>query len=203
MAYHPTNPVNDPSLWHFDYSYNASCDTWDEFTGADRLETCPVGWRRPTVGNITSLYNTQPADGSELMQSLFYTTFDGSGSLTNSNNYRYFGYYADGYFDRRPVEDGLGQNFATKSAVSASTTNAAYIGLLFTHPTTKASLFVPGAGSRNANNGSLHDTGSYGYFFSSSAYNADYGWSLSFMSSVANQTFKYRPYGFTVRCVAE
>jgi hypothetical protein len=206
MAYHPANPPGTIFGWDKDYIYPSSCDTWDKFTGNDRLETCPSGWRRPMAGDTTSLHNSTltPANTSELMQSLFYITFDGSSINNNNNNYRSFGYYADGYFDRRPIVTAVGNNAAGNSAVSASTKAVAYTGILYTHPTTNASLFTPATGYRHdTEDGKLNGAGSVGRNWSSSAANADNVWYLDFDRSSSNQNSANRSDGFAVRCVKE
>ncbi|MDR1698428.1 MAG: fibrobacter succinogenes major paralogous domain-containing protein [Prevotellaceae bacterium] len=202
-AYHPTKPTAAIAGWDDDYIYPAANDTWNEFTGANRLETCPSGWRRPMVGDTISNHSNQAASGNELMQSLFKVTFDGASSNTNSTNDRYFGYYADGFFDRRPIEKAVGASSREKSVVSGNTKDAAYIGLLFTNPATNASLFTPAGGYRNYRDGSLSNAGYDGCFWSSSAFSSHRGWYLNVLSSNANQSYNYHPNGFTVRCVPE
>ncbi|MDR1372947.1 MAG: hypothetical protein LBJ17_07535 [Dysgonamonadaceae bacterium] len=204
-AYHPSNPPGGIYGWDRDYIYPESNDTWNKFTGSDRLETCPQGWRRPTVGDTVSLHDTQTAGGSELMQSLFYTTFDSSsGNNLNINNHRYFGYYADGYFDRLPITVAVGYNGSGNSAVSASTVNVAMDGILYTNPNTGASLFIPAAGYRHdTEDGRLNGCGGVGRVWSSSAANENNGWLLDFDRSSSNQNKANHSDGFTVRCIRE
>ena len=138
------------------------------------------------------------------MQSLFSTTVDGATSNTNSTNYRYWGYYADAFFDRRPFVDAVGTtDAANNSAVSVTTRDVAYIGMLFTNPTTGASLFIPAAGFRNPSNGTLQYTGNRGYYWSRSAYSTNNSWNLRVGSSDAYQFSVTRAYGSAVRCVRE
>jgi hypothetical protein len=203
MAYHPTNPATDAVAdWDSDYIYeNANFDTWNEFTGDDLLETCPSGWRRPIVmdNSITEPMTTPPASGSELMQSLFFTTFDGHSSNANGGNYRYFGYYADGYFDRRPIENTNARN---NTAVSVTTKDVAYIGELFTNPVTNASLFVPAVGRRRSDDGVLLSSGNGGRYWSSSTYDSNNGWYWGIDSDRAYQFDDLRTSGNAVRCVS-
>jgi hypothetical protein len=201
MAYHPTNPTTAPATWDSDRTYPDVNDTWDEFTGSDRLETCPSGWRRPMVGDTIYLHEPQAASGSELMQSLFYVTFNDANHNIHSDNYRYWGYYADGYFDRRPIESSA--NSYSNTTVSANSKNVAYIGLLYTNPASGTSLFMPAAGLRDPNDGKLSELGSNGYCWSSSAVDPNYSWSLSFHNIHTHQGQSHHSFGFSVRCVAE
>jgi hypothetical protein len=133
---------------------------------------------------------------------LFEVPFDGASSNTHGANHRYWGYYADGYFDRRAI--GTADNNGTdypNTVVSVSTKDAAYIGILYTNPASGASLFAPAGGYRLDSDGSLYYSGCYGYYWSSSSYNQPYGWTLLFPSSYAGQYYAHRSSGFAVRCV--
>jgi hypothetical protein len=196
-AYHPTTTTSLGGNWSVNFP-NAYWNT----LGATH-ETCPNGFRRPTVGDITTAHTSQPASGSEYMQSLFYETLDNSNQNPNSDNYRYFGYYADGYFDRRPIVNAVGASAANNTAVSANTKDVAYIGILYTNPATNASLFVPAAGFRHFNNGTLTYSGDNGGYWTSSAYNGARIWGMYFRDGLAFQAHHERSYGFTVRCVQE
>ncbi|MDR1372517.1 MAG: hypothetical protein LBJ17_05250 [Dysgonamonadaceae bacterium] len=206
MAYHPTKPVSPITDWDGDYTYqNTSFDTWKEINAANavnRLETCPVGWRRFMIGDTTSLHNTQFASGSELMQSLFYTTVNNINSNAHDTNYRYLGYYADGYFDRRAIVNGVGDSRLSNSAVSVSTKDAAYIGTLFFNAASGASLFMPAGGHRNAL-GQLYYSGNQGFYYNSSAFDATAGGGLVLSKSEVYQISYNRPFGLAVRCVKE
>ena len=59
-----------------------------------------------------------------------------------------WGYYADGYFDRRQIVNSPG-NSLTNSAVAVTTNNVAYSGRLFFNVSTNASIFFPSAGFRS------------------------------------------------------
>ncbi|MDR1372625.1 MAG: InlB B-repeat-containing protein [Dysgonamonadaceae bacterium] len=197
-AYHPATTTSLSSDW-------SDVNATGRWTGTNPLnsthETCPSGWRRPTAGR-TDDTSMPLASESELMQSLFSTTFNGSNS--NNGNYRYCGYYADGYFDRRQIVNAVGSSAASNSAVSASTKDVAYIGALFVNPATNASLFVPAAGSRNTSNGGLTQAGNQGRYWCSSSNEQAYGWSLYFVyNDKTYQNSSYRSCGFSVRCVAD
>jgi uncharacterized protein (TIGR02145 family) len=68
-------------------------------------------------------------------------------------------------------------------------------------------LFLPAAGIRNNSNGSLSNGGSYGNYWSSTAYsnvNNANNYNLYFNSGNGGATYTGgRAYGFSVRCVAD
>jgi hypothetical protein len=82
-----------------------------------------------------------------------------------------WGYYADGFFDRRLIVNSVGDGIVLNAAVSYGD-NIAYIGMLFFNSTTGASLFMPAAGFREGKNGAnpdaglLFSTGSAGRYWS-------------------------------------
>ncbi|MDR1737253.1 MAG: fibrobacter succinogenes major paralogous domain-containing protein, partial [Candidatus Symbiothrix sp.] len=231
-AYHPTSPVGAISGWDRDYNYHANNDTWHEFTGNNRLETCPPGWRRPMAGDTTSLHDNVAANAadSEVMQSLFYNTFDGSTLNVDNANYRYWGYYADGYFDRYPIDYGVGTPVSIRNAVEPRSEKVAYFGVIYTNPNTKASLFVPASGSRKTSStytngsddgfsGSLYasagsyetNTGIEYYYWTSSAKDSYIAWMWAGGYSATNSAdriarqygYGYRTSGVSVRCVRD
>ena len=64
--------------------------------------------------------------------------------------------------------------------------------------------WFPAAGCRGSNYGSMSSVGSDGFYWSSSPYNGNYGYSLYFYSSsVSPSYYSNRAYGFSVRCVQE
>ncbi len=216
-AYHPTKDMadilsagNGISSWDGDNTYSANNDTWGEFTDDNRLETCPEGWRRPKVlfddhiDTDLSGNTAAPASGSELMQSLFYTTFDNSGSNRNDANHRYFGYYADGFFDRRPIGRSATSTANAAVAVSANTKDVAYRGLLFTNPFTKASLFMPVGGLRNDAVGTLVSAGGAdGKYWTSSSDSSASAWRFAAsISVIAQENTNVHTFGHSVRCVS-
>ena len=197
-AYHPSLPAGSVTEWNNDDNYDIANQTWDEFTGDYRLETCPSGWRRPTVGDTTTIHDTQFASESELMQSLFYRTFDGSYQNGNLENNRYTGYYADGYFDRRPMD--------SRARVSGANKDVAYCGLVCTNPWSGASLFLPYGGNRYLGTG-MHEnslSNSSGSYWTRSAYNNQNAWSLKIdRDGRGMHVHYYRSTGMNVRCVRE
>ncbi len=70
------------------------------------------------------------------------------------------GFYADGFFDRRPID-------LSTNSVSKNNGNVAYKGILFYNLTNCASLFLPVSGRRTSN-GKLESQGSTSYIWTSS-----------------------------------
>jgi hypothetical protein len=196
-AYHPTKPTGALTGW--DNNYPSTY--WNTLSGTH--ETCPKGWVRPNDGT-TSANSSGGIEGSQMRQSLHAVPPTGTSASTSG---AYWGYYADGYFDRRTITGS--DNSVSYSTVSKSTKDAAYCGRLFTNPVVTsgnygASVFMPGGGYRDrALTGGLKLSGSYGDYWSSSAYTTYSCWGLYLRSSEAGQHDERRPAGFSVRCVSE
>ena len=75
-------------------------------------------------------------------------------------------------------------------------------GRRFTDKTTNNSIFLPAAGYRSYNDGTLNDAGSFGYYWSSTESSSG-AYYLYFNSGYAYLYFNNLTYGFSVRCVAE
>lgn len=118
---------------------------------------CPKGYRRPYDGYIDRNVLEYPfkleefvdvddrlrdiRQISELKASLVQ---DWSNPTSNS----LFGYYADGFFDRRQVSNNV---------VAATTDDIACCGRLYINNETLASLFLPASGYREGQRGQLND----------------------------------------------
>lgn len=74
--------------------------------------------------------------------------------------------------------------------------------LYFRNPSNIRTLMLPAAGSRSDTDGSLFSRGYYGRYWSSSVATSHAN-SLYFDSSSVSVTNYFRPFGFSVRCVAE
>jgi hypothetical protein len=209
-AYHPTKPVGTPSGWSNDYYGNGVIGYWNDIQAAQ--ETCPSGWRRPNDGatntaqlgtGSTSDYTVNIIYKSEMRQSLYAAPGNGAG--TTGSGWAW-GYYADGYFDRRPIGISVGTNAVANTAVSVNTKDAAYIGTLFFNSANgNRSLFAPAAGIRNPEaNYVLSYSGDTGRYWSSSAQTNNNAWDLYCRSSDVRQyNYGTRGCGFSVRCVQE
>ncbi|MGV4473801.1 hypothetical protein ACQ1P7_04015, partial [Ornithobacterium rhinotracheale] len=63
---------------------------------------------------------------------------------------------------------------------------------------------LPAAGCRYYTNGSqFYNTGSRGYYWSSTQDGSNYAWELSFYSSTSYMSSIYRSYGQPVRCLKD
>ena len=129
-----------------DWSYQAT--TYDH-----THEVGPANYRRPKDENILT---------SELRQSLWknYTT---AGTFASNDNF-VFGYYADGFYDRRISEES---DHKTNGVVAAGHRTVAYGGGLFFNSATNASLFFPIGGYRYNTTGILIWDGFKGYYLTS------------------------------------
>ena len=182
-------------------------------------ETCPKGYRRPTDGPAApadpkTAFGVGAVSGSEMRQSLWSNP--PTGMDYNSDNSTW-GYYADGYFDRRAPEisrNTLGEDTET-SAVNTGTADVAYVGRLFYNPVTRASLFFPAGGHRDYNRGELTETGSRAFYMTSTSQDNKMTWYMNFSSNTdeANASMDYyiskiqseysKASGNFIRCVKE
>ena len=122
-------PVGTANNWG-GYFYN----TWSQIGAVQ--ETCPEGYRRPHDDREGSTAR------SEIRQSLFL------GITFNNSLNSVWGFYADGFFDRRPRT--ASQTGQINSTVAGGTNNVAYIGRLHFNATSRASIFFPAAGARTS-----------------------------------------------------
>ena len=199
-AYNPVNPAGAVSDWNNTHPTTYWTSGISPYMG-DTIETCPSGWRRPNDGATNAEVLSPAISASECRQSLWLNPQTGTGSNTNNS---FWGYYADGFFDRRQIVSGVGSYGGASSAVSVANKNVAYRGRLFYNPYDSRSLFLPAAGYRNTSDGAFNYTGVVGIYSSSSANSTDIDWSLHFGVGTANQTYTYVcSNGFSVRCVRE
>ena len=193
-----TIPIGDPGR------------TWgsatDNFAMRRENETCPPGYRRPHDGSITQ--NITGANmtidwvrQSEMRQSLFLSPRTGEiDAFANS----VYGFYADGFFDRRPMTNAAGNVVGRTTVAWNDPYRIAHRGRLFFNPTTSASLFFPAAGSRHQDAaGALEWVGNDGVYITATRIIASAAWSVrlgpgrvSMFNSVV-----YR--GYSIRCIAD
>jgi hypothetical protein len=136
-------------------------------------EVSPAGYRRPTDGLTNASETNVNIQVSEIRQSLFHspsTAINYNSSVPNS----LYGYYADGFFDRRPTENTSKKD---KSAVALGTKDVAYVGRLYFNsmPTgthCNASVFFPIPGTRSYIDGELVTNGSDSNYWTASAFDA-------------------------------
>jgi len=122
---------------------------WNDISGVNEIS--PDGFRRPYEGTITANTDNESLDQREMSQSLLqYPKKDNGGldytsDITNS----VWGYYADGFFDRRRIVNS--PTGAALTSVAVGDLHIAHIGRLFFNPRAasshyNASIFFPAAG---------------------------------------------------------
>ena len=158
----------------------------------------------PTRSDYNS---TPPSDGYNTSPPPYYEPKALPDNIT-------FGFYADGYFDRRPLErDFVAGNI--QYGVTMKSANAAYWGTVFFNGT--KSLFFPSAGRRNygvsgADMAGILEHPSAGYYMTASAADWPEGKGTSYVdwSSVWNMEISYTgtapvssslKSGYSLRCV--
>ena len=172
-------------------------------TIAQNYESCPTGYRRPTDGN-TTVINQDPVNvaNSEVMQSLVLAPASGTNSSSNDISNSLYGFYADGFFDRRTLEPNAGDG--KRTAVSVNNSLVAYVGRLYYNPMTNAHLFLPASGRRESEDGRHNnEVGLSGLYWTASSAHPDGAWVLIFQSGAVIRHFGVRYHGFPIRCVAE
>lgn len=149
--------------------------------GMNILNTTPAVERYQTFWN-------EPDDTDEAQR---YITFS-------------IGFYADGYFDRRPIK-----NTTPLYSVSYGTARVAYSGILVYNEENNASVFFPNAGRRDADDGHLQFAGQSGYYNTASIGPSNYGtpqssWGLV-LSKWPNPGLLYQlpTFALSMRCVRD
>ncbi|MCC8019230.1 MAG: hypothetical protein LIO85_05600 [Rikenellaceae bacterium] len=199
-AYHPNNPEGSMQIsgWSSVTDFTTYWNTWES-----SRETCPPGYRRLTDGVTDAVVGSPAIAASEQRQSLWLNPQTGTTSDTDNSRW---GYYADGFFDRRTIETSTAYTAFDNSAVCIETNDyrAAYVGRLFFNPDTNASLFFPACGNRHYSSSQIYSSGDIGYYWTSSTNSTEYGWGL-----LVNQTDAYqnnaarRSNGISIRCVVD
>lgn len=188
-----TRAFNPYSLSISNWNTAYGNEYWNTFTD----ETCPTGYRRPQDGR-DSIHNTAgTVFNSEIRQSLWLTPV--SASNTNTDN-SVWGYYADGFFDRRTISNAPGAYYGTNSSVSSGNSLVAHIGRLFFNPATSSSLFFPAAGNR-VSDGTLQDAGDRASYWTGTSYDPYNAWMFMHNNILATMVSGYRYFGFPVRCI--
>ena len=91
-------------------------------------ESCPENYRRPRDGTTSQPNTAALVDSSEMRQSLWQNP---PVSTNNNSANSVWGYYADGFFDRRLPAGGL----TSTTTVAPASNEVAYVGRLFYNPT--------------------------------------------------------------------
>jgi hypothetical protein len=159
-AYNPTGRPMPATNWdwktnsgYVTAAWNGANVTLNGNTGtvSQLYESCPEGYRRPTVGRTDVPIDVSTPEESEVLQSLFLDPY----AEGDSNSIR--GYYADGFFDRRQtVVTTFESTNATVSIVSSGNSTLAGEGRLLYNTATSSSLFLPYHCYRHQGNGELN-----------------------------------------------
>jgi hypothetical protein len=173
-------------------------------------ENCPPGYRRPVDGLGLDNIHDDGANisGSEIRQSLFVHPRAGYNFNIIEDNNSMYGYYADGFFDRRWPADGTA---IVNTTVAGKTPDIAHAGMLFFNALPgseryNASLFFPCSGFRHTLNGTLIESGAQGMYWTSttSIMNSYFGASeLRFSPGNAGLWNTEKNTGATIRCVRD
>lgn len=156
-----------------------------------------VTFRRPSDGSISAANAAGAVADSETRQSLWLNPQAATGSNTDNS---VWGYYADGFFDRRAIVDA---NDSQSTVVSPSGADIAYVGRLMFNPANRASLFFPAAGSRSFDTSAVNSTGTSGYYWTGSSSTTETSWTMRLYNAGANPQPYYRSDGFSIRSVVE
>ena len=203
---------NSRTRWAWNPYTTSAASGWSDWSSSSDWsvlsathETCPAGYRRPNDGAITGDEPCTNISNSELRQSLLLkpkTGYNYASEITNS----LWGYYADGFFDRRQLVNGSGSQ-AVSTTVSSGSRDIAHIGRLFFNPVASsdhynASLFFPAAGLRFYSNGDYYGSGNESTFWSASKSDV---FSLAFIvrNDHAGPWRAERGNGYPIRCVKE
>lgn len=162
-------------------------ENWDAATN----ETCPPGYRRVRDGAV-GVHTALEIAGSEMRQSIWLNPLPGQGTTVYDLDNSAWGFYADGFFDRRPVQAG---------AVSPEAQQAAYMGRMFFNPTTHASLFFPVAGYRTT--GVFQYAGSRAYYWAGTTITANTLSCIYISNTRASPYRQDRGYSWSIRCVRD
>ena len=203
------NPISNANYSTTNAYGNWYTDATTPYLATDN-ETCPPGFRRPqdgpNFGDVALANNTQEmVQASEMRQSLFLNPQ--TGRVNNEAN-RVVGFYADGFFDRRPITNTDDVNGIVKAAiVAAGTVDIALRGTLFFNAESGASLFFPHSGVIDL--WRLILVGYTGSYWSSTQHNARTAWRLRFTYSPLSgynsrlDSSTNRILAAPIRCVAE
>jgi hypothetical protein len=171
---------------------NLSHDYWNTLSASH--ETCPLGYRRPNDGSLIRAEANTDISRSEMRLSLMANP-EPVNVIARDNSI--WGFYADGFFDRRSLFD-----IGSVIAAAPYTNRIAYTGRLFFNPATNASLFFPAAGDREPKNGELM-LGRGVYWSSTTGQQDPYGWHLVFDGTAAAMNFSMKSIGASIRCVRQ
>ena len=158
-AFHPLNNVS--LAWTLSLGEDL---TYSPLEYDEQADPCPYGYRTPTIGVRSGKTTDKSADKSELIQSLLYDPLAPTrgNSAAIMAKYTLWGYYADGFFDRLPINtDALTPHWSVqhRTRIAAQTmamrgtdvkklsgNDIAYTGQLIFNPYNYSSIFFPATG---------------------------------------------------------
>ena len=149
---------------------------------------CPSGYTLPTGGSSSNITNLM------------------------ANTASVWGYYADGFFDRRKLCGPIGMAGKSETQVSWDNTNdaaaknefVAYAGALLYNISDNKSIFFPSAGLRlgGSNSGGLNSPGDFAGFWSRTLDGSNvWYWYVNMAGDIQRHMSTSSSYGYTIRCV--
>ncbi|MDR0333361.1 MAG: hypothetical protein LBI15_07825 [Dysgonamonadaceae bacterium] len=118
-----------------------------------------------------------------------------------------WGYYADGWFDRRKIENAPGTDSTPVSSVSITNNDIAYMGRLLLNTKTNATLFFPTAGLRHNTAGTLTYAGDWGCYVYQEWFDSTNAGYLSFQKTQTGSWIGWsnnrKSAGYSVRVVRQ
>jgi hypothetical protein len=212
--YLSTDPTPGRKRWAWNpYTLQPTGNTWDVGTisfwnsSKDGQETCPPGYHRPNDGLTDRSESSDNISNSEMRHSLLQKPIKGA-NITNSKINSVWGYYADGFFDRRVITVNSSP-IPTLSTVASNTNEIAHIGRLFFNPNDdsdhyNASIFFPAGGYRDETAGHVNSLGIAGEYWTSSAYDSKLAIRLVLNGQTSVGLVRgEKPSGFLIRCVKD
>ena len=167
-----------------------------------------TGWSSKSTGVFTATEEVCPAGYRR-----FTAVRDAASDIYTNLNKDYYaaGYYADGFFDRLKIGDGVNQAGAVQAKYSTATvvnaggagteTFLGHAGAVCYNPETAASVFFPFSGIRNSGTTTAY-AGKYGYYWASNIWSGSSAVSLfSDLPYQINGFVKY--YACPIRCVKD
>ena len=193
------------------YTTHTAGETWESVKDpyAPNNETCPTGYRRPNDG-FTNIASTGAVSESEIRQSLFLNPHGPTVAHNTDNSV--WGYYADGFFDRRRITYANGSVGASNSTVAYnSQKDVAHVGRLFFSPHTahlpNHSVFFPAVGYKRSSDGWLQQAGVQALYHTTAVQTGNIN-TIYYMQFTETQAFMYltntafvRNIGLPIRCV--
>jgi uncharacterized protein (TIGR02145 family) len=141
-------------------------------------------------GDICKLAGLTSAQALEMLNAGTLDDYDSGWRLpTNEENRMFIGIAANN----------------TQSSFDTSSGYYSWSGIFPANTAREEDPRLPAAGYRNRSNGSVYGQGSFGYYWSSTAYSSSYGHHLYFNSSSVHPSSydNYYATGFSVRCVRD